>query len=90
MSKGNIIIGAGGVLFSSGILVGLRIISRFLRLLGSDSVGPKAIEIISSFNAVDYIQILFCILLIIAGMLLFLRGIYLHLKNRSQNYKVAS
>ena len=71
MSKESIIICTGCILLLCGTILGLMLISKFMPLLGDDSIVPNAIAILSSFTLREYLQILLSIVLILAGLLSF-------------------
>jgi hypothetical protein len=77
LSKERIVIPLGVALYVCSTTLGLIVISGFVPLLGTDSVVPKAVAIISSFRVSDYLQILLSIGLTIMGVILFLWGIML-------------
>jgi uncharacterized membrane protein len=77
VSVWKIIIIVGGILILCGAILGLPVSSRFMLLLGHDSVLPNAIDLFYSLTKYDYLLIFFTTAIIIAGMLIFWVGIML-------------
>lgn len=77
MSVRKILIIVGGILILCGIILGLPVSSRFILLLGHDSILPNTMTLINSLTENDYMLIFLGAGFIIAGMSMFWAGVIL-------------
>jgi hypothetical protein len=65
-----------------GMLLGIKILIRFIPILGGDSVIPESLALLSKFTTWDYLQICLSIGFLSFGLFILLLGIALLTKEK--------